>query len=198
MSDRYRIGAPTSKLLFDRICVHDKDWRLGKAAPPWLEEITWDDPTQLRRLVEECARYFRREFRYDFVPYSATEMSCPDAFTHKTAAYVFTHPECCLDINKSTGDLIRKLRVVGACCFRWRVWTDRPHGYAMQWIWLHPYVRNKGYLKLCWPYFLHRFGEFLVEPPLSPAMRHFVKKYGTADQWPYMQEANKTPPVEAY
>lgn len=69
---------------------------------------------------------------------------------------------------------------VGATCFRWRHWTDHAPGWAMQWVWLHPFARRQGLLTGAWPFFRQEFGDFFVEPPVSPAMKAFVAKMRAA------------------
>lgn len=73
-------------------------------------------------------------------------------------------------------DGIGNSRTVGACCFRWREWVDAPHGWALQWILLHPYFRHQGILSNAWSLFTQRFGSFHVEEPLSEAMHNFLFK----------------------
>jgi hypothetical protein len=72
---------------------------------------------------------------------------------------------------------------VGACCFRWREWTNAPHSWALQWAWLHPDFRRRGLLTAAWPAFRTEFGDFHVERPLSEAMQAFLRKIaGTAQR----------------
>lgn len=123
--------------------------------------VTARSPKLFRQAVEQMAYYFRREFGYDFVQYSSEEKD--DG--HR--AYLWVLPE-----TLENG----KVKAVGACCFRWREWEDAPASYALQWIWLHPHERRKGRLTQAWPYFQERFGKFIPEPPLSPAMKRFLLK----------------------
>jgi hypothetical protein len=108
--------------------------------------------------VEVVAHYFKREFRYDFVQYAAGDY---DKSSLTAKAYVWVHDQGF---------------VVGATCFRWRDYTDAPSAYAMQWVWLHPYVRRNGYLTEAWPFFRARFDDFVCERPLSSAMSGFLAK----------------------
>jgi hypothetical protein len=73
------------------------------------------------------------------------------------------------------------IEALGACCFRWRDFTlgEQPYPllgpcYVLSWIWLHPYIRRHGCLEQAWPYFVERFGDFIVETPLSTAMHQFL------------------------
>jgi hypothetical protein len=131
--------------------------------PSQLCVVRSQAPAAMRRAVYTCARYFRREFRYDFVQYSEREEE-PSARAFLWHAWEY--------------DMRHRAEVWGACCFRWRTWQASAPVWALQWIWLHPYLRNQGLLSATWPYFLKRFGWFDVEAPYSPAMRAFLSKVG--------------------
>ena len=117
-----------------------------------------------RRAVTRIAYYFRREFRFDAVQYSeANEEPSDVAFLWHKADWISKRHEF--------GRL-----PLGACVFRWREWTDAPHGWALVWIWLHPFIRRQGHLTAIWTSFKEWFGEdFHVEGPLSDAMETFIK-----------------------
>jgi hypothetical protein len=109
---------------------------------------------------------FEREFEYSFIQYRATEPE--DQTLHR--AYVWTDPATLKD-DKET--------VIGACCFRWREWSDAPPGYSLDFVWLHPYQRAKGMLEKAWPYFQKRFEQqFFVQDPLSKGIARFLRKQG--------------------
>ena len=118
--------------------------------------VTHASPLALREAVERIAYYFLRELESTVsVPYCSLEKD------DQHRAYVWTDGEPV---------------VIGACCFRWRRDVD-PAGYALQWIWFHPYERRKGRLGKAWPYFESRFGKFIIEGPYSPAMKAFLGKH---------------------
>lgn len=49
--------------------------------------------------------------------------------------------------------------------------------WSLDWIWLHPFARNKGISSQHWAHFEQMFGNgFLVQPPHSPAMKAFLEK----------------------
>lgn len=128
--------------------------------------VTTDSPQVLRKAAVDIAYFFRREFEYDFVQYSAWENEEDD--DHR--AFLWTSSMTLQD---------DKVTVIGASCWRWREYTDAPHAYALQWIWLHPYERRKGHLSKSWPYFQKRFGPtFQVEHPYSDGMKQFLTKQG--------------------
>src|SRR5262249_29041872 len=98
--------------------------------------------------------------------------------------------------------------VIGACCFRYRHDVEPlppgipPDYYALQWIWFHPYERNRGHLSRALPYFQARFGRLIAEPPFSPAMNAFLHKhccrpYENDEQqtWFHSQESISCPPT---
>ena len=124
---------------------------------------------KIRRAVECCAYYFRRELNFDFLQYCSLEKQ-----DDKHRAFLWTHD--------GTLDEKDRVTVVGACCFRLRKWSDAPlsnlppESYALQWIWFHPYERRKGHLQKAWPYFSRRFGRIVPEAPMSESMRAFLKK----------------------
>jgi hypothetical protein len=128
-------------------------------------QVTRESPLKLRQEVERCAIYFRREFSYDFQQFTATEK--PKKQEKPYAAYLFINEQ-----NHSP-------RVwVGACCFRWRKYQDAKPRWAAQWMWLHPYYRGKGILSGAWDKFHELHGNFICEPPISPAMMAFLRKQG--------------------
>ena len=48
----------------------------------------------------------------------------------------------------------------------------------LEYCWIHPFWRGKGLLKMAWPKFSERIGEFYVAHPQSNAMRGFLKSIG--------------------
>jgi len=158
---RYRLVDPEYT---DIICP----WVRGGLLGDDPARVTWKSPAPLRRAVYRLARYFQREFRYDFVQYGYEgREDDPDA-----VAFLWPHVEAV------PGDDRFSFPVVGACCFRWRDWSDAPASWAFQWAWLHPYFRRRGLLSGAWPAFRAEFGGFVVEPPLSDAMAAFLRKAG--------------------
>lgn len=133
--------------------------------PSDITVVEWNAIRRNRDAVERLAYYFRREFGYDFVQYNADEG--PGDERYPAVAFLWASMRNSFDDRDVA---------VGATCFRWREWKDTPAGWAMQWIWLHPYVRRKGLLSAAWPALREAFGDFDVEPPLSPAMRMFLAK----------------------
>jgi hypothetical protein len=141
----------------------------GSAPRAFMAEVRPDSPLGLRKAVERLARFFQREFRYDFLQYSATEGRFEDRLS-KDRAYLWTLPTWPPE----------KEIAIGACCFRWREWSNVPPGWGLAWVWFHPFERGKGHLTGAWAYFLQRFPGFRCEPPISSAMRSFLAKRESA------------------
>jgi len=147
--------------------------------------VTQQSAQPLRRAVEQLARYFRREFHYDFCQYSADDDD-PD---HRAYLWIDRYEpqyrcHTCF------------YPVIGACCFRHRRYDEHPlppgippDHYALQWIWFHPYQRNQGHLTKALPYFQEQFSRLIAEPPFSPAMDAFLKKHHC---WPYENDEQRT------
>lgn len=112
--------------------------------------------------VEQFARYFRREFSYDFLAYTAREhQKRGDGAIHP---YLFFDPR---DVN----DVI--MRPIGACGF-W--YAEEASCWVLGWIWLHPFARRSGHLSQAWGFFRQRYNSFAVQRPWSSAMTAFLRK----------------------
>ncbi len=117
-----------------------------------------DSPKWKRQAVYERARLFRREFGYDFTQWSVE--SDPEAI-----GFLFCDSEG---------------RITGACAFRLKRSTgERP--WRLDWIWLCPSARRVGQLSEQWDRFCQRFGVFDIEPPVSEAMKTFLRKRGAGN-----------------
>jgi hypothetical protein len=124
-----------------------------------LVQVLPNSPMPLKKEVERFAYYFKRELHFDFPQFEAADKS-------EYTAYLF--------MNGSN----HYPRVwAGACCFRTReykdIGVDSPI-QALQWMWIHPYLRSRGVVKECWPTLRKNHGDFFQEPPISPAMLGFL------------------------
>jgi hypothetical protein len=126
--------------------------------------------------VQHYARYFRREFRYDFVQFDGPREN-DDSFE----AWLFFP-------SGMYSHMITNIPV-GACCFRKRKYENTDEYWALQWVWIHPYERGKGIYKKAFETFKERYGEFKPEYPLSKTMQNFVDKY--YDGFPKKSEFEK-------
>jgi hypothetical protein len=107
------------------------------------------------------ASYFKKEFHYDYLQYCEEEHD-PDCIgvlfverAYDKVENIDHHPH----------------RVVGGACFR-----KRTEIFVLDWVWLHPFARNRKILKNNWANFKSRFDEFEVSTPLSAHMESFLKK----------------------
>jgi hypothetical protein len=136
-----------------------------------LEMVDVFTKTRNRRALTQIARYFRKEFGYDFTQFC--EVPCRNETLENTVGYIFPSDQI-----SRFGDPL----AAGGCCFRLRTDIVAKDYWALQWVWLHPYERNRGLLTKVWPEFVRVFGDFHVEHPLSPAMRAFLEKQKNAAQ----------------
>jgi hypothetical protein len=162
MSDYYKI---VLGCLREQRNVHQREAPRGAPFRP----IGPNSPKPWRKEVERLAYYFRREMGFDFAPYTADE-SDNSLEVDRDRVLAFTKEEW------------GRVRFVGAVGIRWREWDDAPSGWSVSWAWVHPYERRKGYLAKVWPFVLEMFPNPRIEPPVSTAMKRFLKKVGYSTQ----------------
>ena len=122
---------------------------------------------RLRAAVHASAVAFRREMHFDFVQFPTAD----DETDRAWEAWLWPAS----DAHYAT---VRPL-AIGACCFRRLRWDHRPHPvWTMTWAWLHPFARRRGLLSDAWDTFVDRYGDFILEPPLSEAMEGFAAHRG--------------------
>lgn len=139
---------------------------------PKMLAVTAEAPRRLREAVEQIAKFFRREFGYDFVQYSAKQHRAPDV------AFVWSSRE-----DPVSADAI------GAVHFVVDEPKNGPAFWRLSWAWFHPYERRKGHLRKAWPFFQQMFGRFRVAPPLSKGMSSFLEQVGCSD-WYMLPESD--------
>lgn len=123
--------------------------------------VTPSSPIWKHREMYARARQFKSELEFDFVMWGASTVKDTDPDVHG-----FLFPD--------DSGIFPTGTIVGACAFR-----RREDYWALQWMWLAPKVRRQGILARRWPMFLERFGDFVVEAPLSDAMKAFVRQHGS-------------------
>jgi len=112
--------------------------------------------------LETMATYFKREFKYDYIQY------CKEEHTPDCTGILFV--ERALDKVKNVNH--HPHRVIGGACFR----KKENDTYVLDWVWFHPFARNRKNLKKHWAKFKSKFGEFTLTPPLSAQMEKFVER----------------------
>lgn len=120
------------------------------------ELVTESSPIWKHKEMYNRARAFKRELHYDFIQWNEDGNVGQEA-----RGFLFTG---------------EKGEIVGACAFRQR--KEKQKRWGLQWIWFCPIERRKGHLEKRWSTLRERFGDFLVEPPVSNAMKTFLEKHG--------------------
>lgn len=124
------------------------------------EIVTWTSEKWKHKEMYRRALAFKWELRFDFTQWSSDGNEDPDAH-----GFLFTG---------EAGE------IVGACAFRDRSTKDKKR-WGLQWVWICPKERRKGHLDKRWPIFRKRFGDFVVESPVSEAMQAFLRKHGDTE-----------------
>lgn len=160
----------------------DERWTIKRPAlPNWMSTLPAlvhvrstrtrdDEPIDVQTVsgqifcaaVEQIGRYIQREFRYDFLPYTARE--------HHTRGDDQIQPYLFFDPNEINNVIMRP---VGACGF-W--YADEASRWVLGWVWLHPFARRSGHLSRTWPFFRQRYISFAIQQPWSDAMVAFLRK----------------------
>lgn len=146
--------------------VADEHFSESGPFPRYCRIVNQSSPAADRNAAECLAWFFKREFSYDFVQYLASERG-----NGKDCVVLLTDRGY-----TKTGKEVEF--AYGAICMRWRTYSNHEPEWAMTWVWLHPYERNKGHLSDIWQGLETRFPGFRVEPPLSPAMHAFLTNRG--------------------
>jgi hypothetical protein len=105
---------------------------------------------------------FKREFRYDFIQWQG-----PDGDDDPNVQGILFTDE--------------RNAIVGACSFRDRTKEDIIKLWGLDWVWLCPKERQHGHLSSRWKELRGRFGDFIVESPVSPEMLTFLKKHNDGE-----------------
>ncbi|QOG12600.1 hypothetical protein [Arcobacter sp. FWKO B] len=128
-------------------------------------EVDKQSELELFEEVYKLAKYFKEELNYDFVPF------CPYGdLREEYKALLFTE--------EAPDKFIKEpmpYRIYGACNFTIQKFTEEPDRWVLKWIWLHPFFRNRGNLKKNWKKLEEKFGDFLIESPISNDMNSFLE-----------------------
>ena len=113
----------------------------------------------------KIAKYFKEELNYDRVPFPIL-----GTISKEYKALLFT--EEALDIYKKEP---MPYRIYGACVFTLMTFKEGNNYWVLEWIWLHPFFRNRGNLKKNWKILEEEFGNFLIRKPISNDMNSFLE-----------------------
>lgn len=122
-----------------------------------------------RDKLEVFARYFKKEFGFDFVQYEASEHLLSN---NKYEGFLFTE----LAWDHLEEDKPTPYRLYGGGCMRWRKFHDKEASWVLDWVWLHPFFRHRGEFQKHWNYLKTQYGDFAIEPPISADMQKFLEK----------------------
>lgn len=121
-----------------------------------FELVTSKSPKWKHKEMYERALAFKREFSYDFVQWQSRKGDDdPDV-----KGFLFTNSDSA---------------IIGACSFRKRRLKGEEL-WSLDWVWVCPKERRKGHLAKRWDFFRERFGNFIIEPPVSDEMLSFLNK----------------------
>jgi|GEM_PF-979627 len=154
-----------------RTFSEDTKIQLSLITPELLDPfITRNSPRNVRTAVHRIAQYFKREEGYDFTQFSIDDTTDYSVYLFYYRKYNYRRQE-----NSS--------EIFGAASFRRRAYENVSERWCLQWIWIHPYLRNKGLLKEAWPVFQEKYGnDFLPETPYSKAMVAFLRNHASKEQ----------------
>ncbi len=119
----------------------------------------------LHEEVYKIAEYFKEELNYDRVPFSPNGQ-----LSEKYIVLLFT--EEALDKYKTEP---MPYRIYGACFFNRMIFTKDDDYWALEWIWFHPFFRNRGNLKKNWNELEETFDNFIIKKPISSDMKTFLE-----------------------
>lgn len=145
----------------------------AKRAENDAELVTTVSPAWKHQEIYRRAFAFKREMRFDFVQWQSSSGD-DDPHVH---GFLFTNEDGV---------------IVGAVAFRLRE-PEAPYSphWGLQWAWIAPPFRRQGILASRWPMLRERFGDFVVEGPVSEAMQSFLIKRGDTAllRWPESRNA---------
>jgi len=128
-------------------------------------EVDKESEIELHKEVYKIAKYFKEELNYDRIPYSEY-----GNLLKKYKVLLFT--EEALDKYKSEPI---PYRIYGACLFSEIKFKKDKDYWVLEWIWFHPFFRNRGYLKKNWSILEEKFSDFFIKKPISNDMKAFLE-----------------------
>jgi hypothetical protein len=148
-----------------KVHVPKPDPRIAELAVSGDIIIDRSSPRWLHKRVYEIARALQRDRRFDFVQWTETGDPSWTGWRNHARATLFVEP----------GGV-----VIGACSFSRHDWNNVPPAWIMCFAWLAPAWRRQGHLSRRWPTFRERYGNFLLDGPLSEAAQALAAKVGWA------------------
>ncbi len=128
-------------------------------------EIDKHSDIDLHEEVYTIAKYFKEELNYDSIPFNP--------FGQLFEEYkVLLFTEEALDVYRK-GPMPH--RIYGGCLFSKMKFKEDNDYWALEWIWFHPFFRNRGNLKKNWIQLEKSFGNFIIKKPISNDMKAFLE-----------------------
>lgn len=150
------------------------------AFPDGLLLVTSKSPKPYKQAVERIAWFFKREMRYDFPQYAATEYDRSPYSDQKTdadlRAFLWFEDE-------HSDRAANEWPMIGAAAFRFKG-SKKKQLWFFDWVWIHPYERRQGHLERTWPFLCGMFGDFALTEPVSYSMQSFLVKMNQKDENP--------------
>jgi len=128
-----------------------------------LHLVTAGSKKPVMKAAAKLSRFFQRELGCDFAPYSDCE-----SIRRSDGIFIVT----------TTDHTTEPVMDIGVGLFVFRYDAELAGRYCFCAAWLHPFLRRCGLLDSCWELFRRKFGDFLCENPVSPAMKAFLAKRG--------------------
>lgn len=130
---------------------------------PALLYVDKHSETSHKESLALLARYFKKEMRFDWLQFDQ------DMF-HRNDFTGFLLLKRAMDLVQHEDHY--PSRVIGGGIF-----VQFDSCFRLDWVWIHPFSRNRGILKQNWKGFQERFGQFEVAEPLSVQMSAFLGKH---------------------
>jgi hypothetical protein len=129
-------------------------------------KVDSSSPAWLHKLVYERAHYLARQEHYDFTQWNDEHGLRDNEFEKDSHALLLIEPPHV---------------PIGAVSFAWKKWSDRAHGWHINFIWVAGTWRRKGMISRRWPLWLETYGAFTIETPWSKNMKAFLATTGVPD-----------------
>jgi hypothetical protein len=122
---------------------------------------------ELACIACRCARYFHREVDMHAVPPYEIDEGVDEE-------------------HKNTYILMRDNQPLGAFCMRKQYYKHAIETWALDWVWIHPYARGKGFMDLIVKLLDEEYDNWFLSTPLSPAMQAYVRTHELEHRLPQM------------
>jgi len=132
----------------------------GKEFDQWIDK---NSALWMREGIVQIRRYLSLECDYSF-SFDASEECWENLIVYTYTGYY---------LKESNTESVYK-SLIGAVAFDKVEFEDGKTEYVLRFCWIHPFCRNRGLLKESWRTLSFRFKDFLVERPLTPAMKVFL------------------------